>query len=82
MLEPDISARLRERKAANIERLAPDLIATGNIGCMVQIGHATGIPIVHTVELLDWMYGGPVPRALEHIAESTGSLQRPALERG
>ena len=49
----------------NIERTKPDLIATGNIGCMTQIGKGTGIPIVHTVELLDWAMGGPMPEALE-----------------
>ncbi|MBN8920016.1 MAG: glycolate oxidase iron-sulfur subunit, partial [Rhizobiales bacterium] len=67
MLQPDISARLRERKAANIERLDPDVIATGNLGCMMQIAQSTRIPLVHTVELLDWSDGGPMPAALEHI---------------
>jgi glycolate oxidase iron-sulfur subunit len=76
MLQPDIAARLRDRKAANIERTAPDVIAAGNVGCMVQIGQATRIPIVHTVELLDWADGGPVPDALEHIASAAGSMQR------
>ena len=55
------------RKVANIERIAPDLIATGNIGCMTQIGHGTGIPIVHTVELLDWATGGPMPEPLQGL---------------
>lgn len=64
MLQPEISARLRERKVRNIESVAPDLIATGNIGCMTQIGSATGIPILHTVELLDWAYGGARPEKL------------------
>jgi glycolate dehydrogenase iron-sulfur subunit len=69
MLQPQIAARLRDRKVANIEKLAPDVIATGNIGCMVQIGQATGIPIVHTVELIDWATGGPAPEALKKISE-------------
>jgi glycolate oxidase iron-sulfur subunit len=69
MLQPEIAARLRDRKVANIERLAPDVIATGNIGCMVQIGQATGIPIVHTVELIDWATGGPAPDALKKISK-------------
>ena len=64
MLQPEISARLRERKVRNIESVAPDLIATGNIGCMTQIGSGTGIPILHTVELLDWAYGGARPAKL------------------
>jgi glycolate oxidase iron-sulfur subunit len=68
MLQPEIAARLRDRKAANIERTAPDLIATGNIGCMVQIGQATRVPIVHTVELIDWATGGPQPDALINSA--------------
>jgi glycolate oxidase iron-sulfur subunit len=69
MLQPEIAALLRGRKVANIATLAPDVIATGNIGCMVQIGAATDIPIVHTVELLDWATGGPVPHALKKISK-------------
>jgi glycolate oxidase iron-sulfur subunit len=65
MLQPEISSRLLARKVANIESLQPQLIATGNIGCMRQIGSATGIPVVHTVELLDWATGGPAPKGLE-----------------
>jgi glycolate oxidase iron-sulfur subunit len=65
LLQPEIAAQLRARKVANIERTRPDLIATGNIGCMTQIGKGTEIPIVHTVELLDWATGGPMPEALE-----------------
>ena len=64
ILQPEIAGQLRERKARNIERLKPDVIATGNVGCMTQIGLATAIPIVHTVELLDWAHGGPRPAAL------------------
>ena len=69
ILQPEIAARLRDRKVGNIEKVAPDLIATGNIGCMTQIGGGTTIPIVHTVELLDWAYGGPRPAALTDLAE-------------
>jgi glycolate oxidase iron-sulfur subunit len=43
-------------------------VATGNIGCMTQIAGGTGIPVVHTVELLDWATGGPLPRALKDVA--------------
>jgi glycolate oxidase iron-sulfur subunit len=68
MMQPQIATRLRDRKAANIAKVAPDIIATGNIGCMVQIGKATRIPIVHTVELLDWASGGPEPDALRSVA--------------
>ncbi|MEJ1965871.1 MAG: heterodisulfide reductase-related iron-sulfur binding cluster [Gammaproteobacteria bacterium] len=61
MLQPEMSGQLRERKARNIESVKPDVIATGNIGCITQIGQATGIPVVHTVELLDWASGGLRP---------------------
>jgi glycolate oxidase iron-sulfur subunit len=61
MLQPEMSGQLRDRKARNIESVKPDVIATGNIGCITQIAQATGIPIVHTVELLDWATGGPPP---------------------
>ncbi|GAA0779021.1 glycolate oxidase subunit GlcF [Roseibium denhamense] len=65
ILQPEIAKRLRDRKVANIEKTKPDLIATGNIGCMTQIGLGTDVPIVHTAELLDWVYGGPCPDNLE-----------------
>ncbi len=64
MLQPDLSQRLRDRKAANIKSVVPDLLATGNIGCMQQLEDAVGVPIVHTVELLDWAHGGPRPRSM------------------
>jgi glycolate oxidase iron-sulfur subunit len=64
ILQPEIAGALRERKVANIERVEPDLIATGNIGCMTQIAGATSIPVVHTVELLNWASGGEMPPAL------------------
>ena len=68
ILQPEIATRLRNRKIANIESIAPQAIATGNIGCITQIGMGTGIPILHTIELLDWAYGGPKPSKLEGIA--------------
>ena len=64
ILQPEIAGQLRARKAANIAKVRPDIIATGNIGCMTQIGLATRTPIVHTVELIDWADGGPLPTAL------------------
>lgn len=64
LLQPEISQALRARKVQTLEAKRPDIIAAGNIGCMMQIGAATAIPIVHTVELLDWATGGPRPRAL------------------
>jgi glycolate oxidase iron-sulfur subunit len=61
ILQPDIANRLRDRKVANIAMVKPDMIAAGNIGCMVQIAGGTSVPVVHTVELLDWATGGPRP---------------------
>jgi glycolate dehydrogenase iron-sulfur subunit len=61
LLQPDIATRLRDRKIANIASVKPDMIAAGNIGCMVQIAGGTSVPVVHTIELLDWATGGPRP---------------------
>ena len=68
ILQPAIAAELRERKVANIRSVRPDLVATGNIGCITQLEGAVDMPVAHTVELLDWAYGGPVPRGLEELA--------------
>ena len=76
LLQPEIAGRLRARKVANIERVKPDVIATGNIGCITQIGKGTSIPVVHTVELLDWATGGPEPAGL------AGALSRPGVAPG
>jgi len=65
LLQPEISQKLLERKASNIKKTKPQVIAAGNIGCMMQIGTAVDTPIVHTVELLDWATGGPKPSALD-----------------
>jgi glycolate oxidase iron-sulfur subunit len=73
MLQPDIAMRLRDRKVANIAKTAPDLIATGNIGCMTQIGQGTRVPIVHTIELIDWATGGPRPPALSEVPVTAAS---------
>jgi len=69
LLQPKISAELKRRKVATLEATGPQVIATGNIGCMMQIGAGTGVPVVHTVELLDWATGGPKPEALAGLAE-------------
>ena len=62
ILQPEIAGQLRSRKVANIERLKPDVVAAGNIGCITQIAGGTSIPIIHTAELLDWACGGPIPQ--------------------
>ena len=64
LLQPEIAGRLRERKVANLERTGAAAVAAGNIGCMVQIAGGCDLPVVHTVELLDWATGGPRPPAL------------------
>ena len=64
ILQPSLARQLRDRKIANIESTRPDAVATGNIGCIMQIAGGTGIPVLHTVELLDWATGGPRPAAL------------------
>jgi glycolate oxidase iron-sulfur subunit len=68
VLQPALASELRERKVANIKSVRPDAVATGNIGCIQQLMLGMDIPIAHTVELVDWAYGGPVPRGLEALA--------------
>ncbi|MBK1659164.1 glycolate oxidase subunit GlcF [Paracraurococcus ruber] len=63
LLQPEIASKLRERKLYNLDRTGADLIAAGNIGCLTQLG-GERMPTVHTVELLDWMAGGPEPPAV------------------
>lgn len=75
LLQPEISLQLKQRKVKALEQGAPDAIAAGNIGCMIQIGSGTGVPVVHTVELLDWVTGGPVPRALEGVAKEAAAAE-------
>jgi glycolate oxidase iron-sulfur subunit len=64
LMQPEISRELKSRKVATLEERRPDVIAAGNIGCMMQIASGTGVPVVHTVELIDWATGGPQPRQL------------------
>jgi glycolate oxidase iron-sulfur subunit len=76
ILQSVLAEQLRARKVANIELLKPDAIATGNIGCIMQLAAGTNIPVVHTVELLDWATGGPVPGPLVELAESIASTRQ------
>ena len=64
ILQSEISARLLERKVRNITATGAEVVATGNIGCITQIGSAAKLPVVHTVKLLDWAYGGEPPAEL------------------
>jgi glycolate oxidase iron-sulfur subunit len=63
-MQPAISSELKTRKVATLEVTRPQVISAGNIGCMVQIGSGTEVPVAHTVELLDWATGGPKPPSL------------------
>jgi glycolate oxidase iron-sulfur subunit len=78
MLEPELAKKLRERKVRNIEKLTPDVIAAGNVGCITQIAAGTAIPVVHTVELIDWATGGPAPAALVGRGVSAAAVQTAA----
>lgn len=69
VLQPDIARQLGDRKTEQLSRLKADVIATGNIGCAIQIGTRTSTPVVHTIELLDWASGGPKPTALEESGQ-------------
>jgi glycolate oxidase iron-sulfur subunit len=64
LLQPKISQELKNRKIQSLEAKNPDVIAAGNLGCMMQISSSTNIPVVHTVELIDWATGGPKPNKL------------------
>jgi glycolate oxidase iron-sulfur subunit len=64
LLQPDIADQLGQRKAGNLRATGADVVAAGNVGCMVQIASHSGLPVVHTVELLDWATGGPRPAGL------------------
>jgi glycolate oxidase iron-sulfur subunit len=70
LLQPELAGQLRARKAANIDSTGADLVATGNIGCAQQLRGAIRMPIVHTVELLDWASGGPKPAELRALIEA------------
>ena len=75
LMQPEISGQLKARKVQTLEAKTPDVIAAGNIGCMMQIGSGTKLPVVHTVELLDWATGGPMPRGLR----ADGGAEVPVL---
>jgi glycolate oxidase iron-sulfur subunit len=78
ILQPEIAGRLRERKLANIHSVTPDIVAAGNIGCITQLALGATMPIVHTIELLDWAYGGPVPEGLERFQSFVTDVPQPA----
>ncbi|MGQ0671857.1 MAG: glycolate oxidase subunit GlcF [Hyphomicrobium sp.] len=77
MLQPELATELRDRKVKNIRATRPDVVATGNIGCITQLQAGMDIPVVHTIELLDWAYGGPIPRSLEHLDQWVSDVPKP-----
>src|SRR5262249_35512958 len=64
MLQPELAAALKERKLRNIASVEPEIVAAGNIGCITQLAAGSAVPVVHTVELLDWATGGLKPAAI------------------
>ena len=77
ILQPKIARDLRDRKTAHIKALRPDVVAAGNIGCISQLQAGLEYPVVHTVELLDWAYGGPVPTGLEALRQYSTEVPKP-----
>lgn len=67
ILQQRIAEQLGRRKAAHIESTDAGIIAAGNLGCIMQISRYTSLPVVHTIELLDWATGGPLPPALKSV---------------
>ena len=82
IMQPEIARRLRDRKVANIEATGAALVSTGNIGCMTQIGGGTALPVVHTVQLLDWAYGGPKPAGMPEPVVAVSGSTEPAVAAG
>jgi glycolate oxidase iron-sulfur subunit len=77
ILQPEIAGTLKARKIKNIKTTKADVVAAGNIGCIAQLQSGLDIPVVHTVELLDWAYGGPVPRGLEPLERFVTDVPKP-----
>ena len=79
ILQSDIAKRLLKQKIENINKVKPDFISTGNIGCIMQITNGTNIPILHTVELIDWYTGGPKPKSLGFVMKKKFLITRKLL---
>ena len=67
LLQTDIAKKLLNGKIENIKKIKPEIISTGNIGCITQIASGIKTPILHTVEIIDWYTGGPKPEILKKI---------------
>ena len=78
IMQPEIATELRDRKVKNIRSVKPDIVAAGNIGCISQLETSLSpTPIIHTIELLDWAYGGPAPRGLELFSRFVTNVPEP-----
>jgi glycolate oxidase iron-sulfur subunit len=75
VLQPELAKQLKERKLASIASVRADCVATGNLGCIMQLSGGP-TPVVHTAELLDWAYGGPCPPQLKHLEARVRPLPR------
>ena len=64
IMQPEISTELKQSKLQTLRVLNAQAIASGNIGCITQLGNGAGIPVIHTVQLLNWAYGGAKPKSL------------------
>ena len=67
ILQQDIAKKLLKEKVENIKKIEPDFISTGNIGCITQISSGTKIPIIHTVEVINWLTGGKKPENIKSL---------------
>jgi glycolate oxidase iron-sulfur subunit len=80
LLQPELAVALRERKLGNIALTGARVVAAGNVGCITQLASGAPVPVVHTVELLDWATGGPIPPALRSVARPGLAAAGPAPE--
>jgi len=66
LMQEEMASELLKRKCENIKKIKPDIVATGNIGCITQISNGIEVPIVHTIELIDWFTGGKKPIVIKN----------------
>lgn len=67
IMNPELAQKLRRAKVNNLDNTGADIVVTSNVGCLTWIGGGTAHPVVHIVELLDWMTGGPAPECLAKL---------------
>src|SRR5690606_27988056 len=81
--QPEIAGELGRMKADAVRRTGADLVALGNIGCMVQIrahlganGKGRPIPVLHTVQILSLAYAGNLTSVLPPRDDADGDRRR------